>query len=248
MNISAVILAAGLGKRMRSSRPKVLHEISNRPMLLYVIDAVKALNPKKIIIVVGKTAEEIKEKIQNRSVAYVTQNKPLGTGNALIEAKKILKEEGASIVVLNGDCPLITSEALNNLLEYHKRDKNDLSFLSFMDDKASGYGRVLRDNEHRVTGIVEDKHATSENKNINELNGGVYVMEPEVLNYTAQLKKHTSSGEYYLTDIVGISSREGKKVNAYNCHPELIRGVNTREELIQVSEILNRRAAADKLA
>ncbi|TNF52511.1 hypothetical protein EP227_07260 [bacterium] len=245
MNISAVILAAGQGKRMKSSKPKVLHEILNRPMLLYVIDAVKALHPRKIVIVVGKASEEIKRIIPHQSISYVTQKQPLGTGHALEMAKGALqKTMDSTVLVLNGDCPLITPEALKALVKNHQGDNNDLSFLSFFDNSLSGYGRILRDDRNRVIGIVEDKHASSDKKNIRELNGGVYVMESKILDYLGQVEKNSSSGEYYLTDIVKISSLEGNRVNTYTCNPEVIRGVNTREELQQVESILSRRAAS----
>lgn len=245
MNISAVILAAGQGKRMKTTKPKVLHEILNRPMILYVIDAVKALHPRKIVIVVGKASEEIKRTIRVKSIRYVTQTQPLGTGHALEMAKGTLQERiDSTILVLNGDCPLITPDALKALVKNHKGDNNDLSFLSFFDNSLSGYGRVLRDDKNRVVGIVEDKHATSDKKNIRELNGGVYVMESKILDYLGQVEKNSSSGEYYLTDIVKISSFEGRRVNTYTCNPEILRGVNTREDLQQVTSILSRRAAS----
>jgi bifunctional UDP-N-acetylglucosamine pyrophosphorylase/glucosamine-1-phosphate N-acetyltransferase len=228
---------------MKSSRPKVLHEIGSRPMLMYTYDAVKALKPLHIIFVVGHAAEEIRRSISDPLITYITQEQPLGTGDALGCTRDFLREtEGATIVVLNGDCPLITPEALKTLLENHTKDKSDLSFLSFVDSNASGYGRVIRDNRGRVIDIIEDKHLTSDTKKINELNGGIYAMEPVVLDYLDQLKKHGSSGEYYLTDLVALLSGNGKRVNTYHCHPEVIRGVNTREDLLQVSSILKKRA------
>jgi len=242
MNLYAVLLAAGRGKRMNSPKPKVLHEVLGRPMLQYVIEAVKTLAPRRIIIVVGNASEEIKKQINDRAISFILQKRLLGTGNALAEARKALRGiKNTTIVILNGDSPLITAKTLRELLNKHKRDKNDLSFLSFTDDSASGYGRVLRNKDNRVIGIVEDKHATMEDRRVKELNGGVYAIEPGILSYLGMLKKHRSSGEYYLTDIVGIASRSGKRVNAYNCPPEEIKGINTREELHQVSDILNRR-------
>ncbi len=244
MNFCAVILAAGRGKRMKSSRPKVLHEILNRPMILYTVDAVKALDPADIIIVVRQAAEEIVGSIGDPRITYVTQEQPLGTGDALGCTRDFLMKQGRSpIIILNGDCPLITPDALCSLLQNHTRDNNDLSFLSFIDDNASGYGRVLRDDSGAVTGVIEEKHLTSDTESVNELNGGVYAMEPHILNYVDQLKQHSSSGEYYLTDLVGLTSRQGGRVNAYHCHSEVILGVNTREDLRQVSEIIRKRAA-----
>ncbi len=244
MNVSVVILAAGLGKRMKSHIPKVLHEALGRPMLQYVIDAVKKLNPTNSVVVIGNGAEEVKSRISDSRLSFVLQRYLLGTGNALSIAKKELKS--STVLVLNGDCPLITTKTLKELLTKHKRNKNVLSFLTFTDGLMSGYGRILRGEDGRVVGIVEDKHATpSEKKRFKELNGGVYVIETKALHYLNRIKKNRSSGEYYLTDIVNIISKTGKRLEAYNCPSEEIRGVNTREELHEVSDILRRRIIAE---
>ncbi len=246
MPFCAVILAAGRGKRMNSLKPKVLHKVLGRPMLQYIIDAVKVLGPAKIIIVVGNGAEEIKKIISDENISFIIQEKLLGTGNALAEVKNAVRDiRNSTIVVLNGDSPLITSETLKGFLKKHKSDENHLSFLSFIDDSVSGYGRVVRDINGKVINIVEDKHAAPEVRNIKELNGGVYAVEPEILNYLNRLKKHKASGEYYITDLVGIASEHGRKVSAYDCPPEQIKGVNTRAELHQVSEILNSRIISE---
>ncbi len=240
MNVSVVILAAGRGKRMESHIPKVLHEALGRPMLQYVIDAVKKLNPANSVVVIGNGAEAVKKRINNGHLSFILQKHLLGTGNALSIAKKELKS--STVLVLNGDCPLITTKTLKELLTKHKRNKNVLSFLIFTDDAMSGYGRILRDENGRVVGIVEDKHATpSEKKRFKELNGAVYAIETEALHYLKKIKKNRSSGEYYLTDIVGIVSKTGKRLEAYNCPSDEIRGVNTREELHEVSDILRKR-------
>jgi len=242
MNICAVILAAGRGKRMNSMRPKVLHEVLGRAMIHYAIDAVKALKPRKIIVVVNSGAEEVKKGVNDDSVSFVFQRELLGTGNALLEAKDAIRDiNNSTIIILNGDSPLITANTLKYLLKNHKLHKNVLSFLSFQDDSVSGYGRVLRDALGRVDSIIEDKHATSYERRCKELNAGVYAMEPEVLNYLGRLKFHRDTGEYYLTDIVSIVSKMGKKVDVYECPSEEARGVNTRAELHQVTEVLRRR-------
>ena len=245
MKFCAVILAAGRGKRMKSLRPKVLHEVLGKPIFQYSVDAVKSLHPAKLIIVISNAAEGIRQHINGKAVFFVTQRKLLGTGNALAEAKKALdRYSNATIIVLNGDSPLITAKTLKTLLQKHKRNKNALSFLSFTDDSVSGYGRVLRNRSGKVMSIVEEKHVTFKDRGVKELNGGVYAIEPEVLNYLGKLKKHISSGEYYLTDIVEIASERGERINAYSCPPEEVRGVNTRAELYQVSNILKNRIIA----
>ena len=240
MKLSVVILAAGRGKRMKSRTPKILHEALGRPMVQYVIDAVRTLKPAKTIVVIGNGADEVRGRIDDGHLTFVLQKELLGTGDALVIARNELLK--GTVLVLNGDCPLITAGTLKGLLTKHKHHKNVLSFLSFIDESMSGYGRIIRDGSGNVTGIVEDKHASSAEKKIfKELNGGVYVMESETLRYLTKIKKNSSSGEYYLTDIIGIVSEAGKRLDAYICPSEEIRGVNSREELYEISTILKKR-------
>jgi len=241
MNLSVVILAAGKGKRMKSALPKVLHDVLGRPMLQYVIDAVKPLKPKKIIVVIGNGADRVRERMSaENGLSFVTQKKLLGTGDALATARKVLKK--GAVLVLNGDCPLITAKTLKMLIEKHKQERNVVSFLSFVDESMRGYGRILRDKKGKVGKIVEDRHATSEEKNNHkELNSGVYILQTGTLDYLDGIKKNSASGEYYLTDLIGIVSKEGKKLNAYICPAEDIRGVNNRAELYEVADIIRKR-------
>lgn len=242
MNLSVVILAAGRGKRMFSSIPKVLHNVLGKPMLHYVVDAVKRLRPEDLIIVVGNGAETVRSSLLDSDMTFVIQNKLLGTAHALITTRERLSTNNNTVLVLNGDCPLITVRTLRRFLTMHKRNRNALSLLSFIDESFSGYGRVIRDECDRVTGVIEDKHTTQEEKRrFKELNGGVYLMESDVLGYLRKIRKNKSSGEYYLTDIVGIVSAMGMKVEAYPFSSEEVMGVNNREELFKVSEILKRR-------
>jgi len=244
MKLSVVILAAGKGKRMKSAHPKVLHEVLGKPMLQYVIDAVTPLKPQKIVVVIGNGADMVKKQISAEGrLSFIMQKELLGTGDALETARKELKK--GVVLVLNGDCPLITTKTLKMLIENHKQEKNVVSFLSFIDDAMKGYGRVFRDEKGKVREIVEDKHATyEEKKNYKELNGGVYILQAEALGYLDGIKKNRDSGEYYLTDIIGIISREGKRLNAYLCPAEDIRGVNNRSELYEISDILRMRKIA----
>lgn len=241
MNLNVVILAAGRGKRMKSQIPKVLHEVLGMPMIRYALDAVKPLRPQNTIAVIGNGAELVRKRMAGETrLSFVIQKQLLGTGNALAIARRKLKN--GMVLVLNGDCPLITTKTLKTLISKHRRNKNALSLLSFRDNSLSGYGRISRDEKGRITGIVEDKHATpDEKRKFKELNGGVYIMDEEVLEHLRMIRKNSASGEYYLTDIVGIAARDGKRVEAYQCASEEIRGVNTREELFRVSEILRNR-------
>ncbi len=240
MNLSVVILAAGLGKRMNSAIPKVLHETLGQPMLQHVINAVKPLNPAKIVVVIGNGAESVKKAVNHDRLTFVMQRRLIGTGNAVAIARKELKK--GPVLILNGDGPLITTKTLKALLGKHTRNKNRLSFLTFVDNSMSGYGRIFMDKNRRVTGIVEDTHTTlREKKRFTELNGGTYVIDIKTLNFLNRIKKNSSSGEYYLTDLVSILSKAGEKLEAYKCHAEEVRGVNNRQELYEVSSILKAR-------
>lgn len=243
MNLSVVILAAGQGKRMLSQTPKVLHEVLGKPLLQHVLDAVAPLKPAKTIVVIGNGAKKVVEKIENRGVQFVIQKKLLGTGNALSVARSALGS--GPVLVLNGDGPLITTKTLRALFRRHAQNRNVLSFLTFHDDRVLGYGRIIRDDRGQITAIKEDKHTfPAEKKRFNELNGGVYLMEREALHYLNRIRKNSSSGEYYLTDVVALVSAAGRKLDAYACPREEIRGVNTRRELYEVSEILRNKYIA----
>jgi bifunctional UDP-N-acetylglucosamine pyrophosphorylase/glucosamine-1-phosphate N-acetyltransferase len=241
MKFSAVILGAGRGKRMRSQIPKVLHEVSGKPIILYTIEALKALKPEKLAIVVGNRAEEVRERLKGISADFITQDKLLGTGNALLEAQNALKKmKGSTVIVLNGDSPLITPRTLNTFIKKHKQNRNDLSLLYFKDPLQKGYGRIMRNVQGSVTGIIEDKHASGrEKKEFTELNCGIYAIETGIMKYLSKLSMHASSGEYYLTDLVGIAYKKGRKVDAYHCPPEQARGINTRLELYHANELIN---------
>ncbi len=226
---------------MNSAIPKVLHETSGQPMLQHVVNAVKALNPVKIVVVIGNRAESVKKAVNHDRLTFVIQRRLLGTGNALIIARKELKK--GPVLIINGDGPLITTKTLKALLRKHNRDKNRLSFLTFVDNSMSGYGRIFRDKNGRITGVVEDTHTTlSEKRRFTELNGGIYIIDIKTLNFLNRIKKNRSSGEYYLTDLVSILSKAGEKLEAYKCHSEEIRGVNNRQELHEVSSILKARS------
>jgi bifunctional UDP-N-acetylglucosamine pyrophosphorylase/glucosamine-1-phosphate N-acetyltransferase len=229
-----------MGKRMKSKTPKVLHGALGKPMLQHVIEAVKPLKPARLVVIIGNGAEEVKKNINEKNISFVLQKRLLGTGNALLVARKELKK--GTVLVLNGDCPLITTRTLRGFIAKHRRSRNLLSFLSFLDDSMSGYGRVLRNQTGRVTEIVEDKHASPEERErCKELNGGVYAIDTGVISCLDRIKKNSSSGEYYLTDIVKLVSREGKRLQAYLCPSEDIRGVNSRQDLYMVTDILRKR-------
>lgn len=239
--LAAVILAAGSGTRMNSPMPKVLHTIFDKPMLLYALDAACGLRPDATVVVVGeKNAEQIKEAVKTRpGVSFALQKEQKGTANALRCAASFLKGFKGTIVVLNGDSPLLRTETLKRFLSLHRKAGNALSAVSFAASDPGSYGRVVRDALGRPLGVVEEKDANADEKKISEVNSGIYAIEPEALPLLDAVKRNRLKGEYYLTDIVGMAVEEGLKTGVYRLGDESeFLGVNTREELCAAHELL----------
>ncbi len=244
MNIAVVILAAGEGKRMKSSAPKVLHRIFNKPMLQYVADCASKLKPSKIIIVAGKHLKQIKNVINAENTCFVLQKEPKGTGDALSKALPFLKGFDGTTLVLNGDVPLIDAASLNVFLKAHKKDKNNVSVMSFSAANSFSYGRIVRDNAGYFKSIVEEKDASSFEKTIDEVNSGVYAIGTEALKLLRNIPMNKLKGEYYLTDIVSMAIKTGLKVQAYcSGKEEEMTGVNTISELMRAQKLLQKRIA-----
>lgn len=243
MKLVGVILAAGLGKRMNSSTPKVLHKIYDVPMLQYVLDRLNELNPQKVIVVVGKHFKEIRDAVRyGDSISFIQQKEPKGTGDALLKTNQALKGFRGTVLVINGDTPLIRRETLKRFLSLHKQKMNIISVLSFMAQDPSFYGRVMRDPYKRATSIIEDRDATDKQKGIKEVNSGIYAIESEAIPILKEIRLNESKGEYYLTDVVSIARDKGIKVDAFciGFEDELM-GVNTQGEMEKVRQIMRER-------
>lgn len=242
MKTACVVLAAGVGKRMKSRMPKVLHRVCGIPMLQHVLDAAGKLKPEKRIVVAGKNIEEIRSSIYGQDITFVLQERPLGTGDALLRAKQALNGFAGTVLVLNGDMPLITAKTLRQFLNYSQKRSCDISVISFIAGDPSSYGRIVRDGDGKAVRIVEDKDATPGQKNIREVNSGVYAIKPAAMNLLSRIQINRKKGEYYLTDILEIAAKEGLKTGVY-CLPaetELL-GVNTAQELSRAERICLRR-------
>lgn len=233
MKISAVVLAAGLGTRMKSSIPKVLHKILGKPMLQYVIDTINFIKPHKFIVVAGRNIEEIKREILSTDkIIFTRQTEPKGTGNAALKALPLLRGFKGTILITNGDTPLITKSTIMNFIELHKKRKNHVSVLSFESKEPSSYGRILRDEKGKVISMVEQRDASEEQKKIKEVNSGIYAIEDNALNLLKKIPLNKLKGEYYLTDIIEIARNKGFKTDAICIGlEEELTGVNTQEEL-----------------
>jgi bifunctional UDP-N-acetylglucosamine pyrophosphorylase/glucosamine-1-phosphate N-acetyltransferase len=263
MKLAGVVLAAGIGKRMNSSLPKVLHQIHGATMLQHVLKTLYELKPQKVVVVAGKHFKEIKESIiqtnppippllkggkggllrtQDSELIFAHQKEPKGTGDALLKVLPSLKGFKGMVVVINGDTPLITRETLKKFLLLHEKKRNVISILSFMSQEPGSYGRVIRDKAGDVVSIVEDRDATASQKRIGEVNSGVYAMEPDALRLLKEIKINESKGEYYLTDIIHIAMDKGIKTGAYciGSEDEFI-GVNTQEELEKARQLMKDR-------
>ena len=239
MNI--VILAAGPGKRMHSSTPKVLHRLAGRAMLAHVFDAAKQLSPKVICVVYGHGGERVREAVDENGVIWVMQEPQLGTGHAVMQAAPHLDERWPTLV-LYGDVPLIRAETLKQLVEATGKG---LGLLTATLDRPTGYGRILRSGK-KVVGIVEEKDANARQRALREINTGIVVAPTKKLkSWLAKLQNHNAQKEYYLTDIVALATKERVSVTAIQAGAawETL-GVNSRAQLAELERIYQRKLAA----
>lgn len=249
MKLAGVILSAGLGKRMNSSIPKVLHKIYDTPMLQCVLHRIHELKPQKVIVVVGRHFKEIKDAVKDAdSISFVHQREAKGTGDALLKAKQALQGFQGTVLVINGDTPLIRRETLKKFLSLHQQKGNAISVLSFIAPDPGSYGRVIRDDSDRAASIIEDRDATIIQKGIREVNSGIYAIESEVLPLLKGIKLNESKGEYYLTDVISIAYDKGVRVDAFciGSEDELM-GVNTQGEIEKVRRIMREMIAQEWL-
>ncbi|MBI2987870.1 MAG: bifunctional UDP-N-acetylglucosamine diphosphorylase/glucosamine-1-phosphate N-acetyltransferase GlmU [Deltaproteobacteria bacterium] len=242
-DLGVIILAAGEGKRMKSSLPKVLHPLGGKPLLLHPLETARSLNPKRIAIVVGHGAEAVKEICGDDGVVWVLQEKQLGTGHAVGCTREIFRNFSGDLLILSGDVPLISKESLLGLLRHHREQDAELTLLTAVLNQPSGYGRILRDEKKELVGVVEERDAVSCEKEFKEVNAGIYAASPRFL-YAAlrELDSNNEQGEYYLPDIVGIARKSGKPVRTVRAgDAREILGINTREELAFMERTLQER-------
>jgi bifunctional UDP-N-acetylglucosamine pyrophosphorylase / glucosamine-1-phosphate N-acetyltransferase len=233
--LSAVILAAGEGKRMQSDLPKVLHPVCGRPMLEYILENAAALTTE-IVIVVGHGASMVQETIGNRW-QYVLQKEQLGTGHAVMQAIPVLPEEGY-LLVLCGDTPLLDTSILQKLVLAGQQAAVAVATTIVPD--ARGYGRIIRDQKGLIRGIVEEKDASAEEKIVREINSGTYCFDLKYLrHYLPRLSNNNAQKEYYLTDLLAMMRNDGLTVGTF-----LIEdyrkglGINDRIQLEEASQLM----------
>jgi bifunctional UDP-N-acetylglucosamine pyrophosphorylase/glucosamine-1-phosphate N-acetyltransferase len=240
--IASIILAAGKGTRMKSKIPKVLHKVAGRPLIWYVCDAATQLNTAQNIVVVGYEAEQVKKHL-GRDFQDIYQEEQLGTGHAVMLAKKAIDAKIQTVVVLCGDAPLLTVETLQMLLEHHAKRRAAVTVLSAFVPDSTGYGRIVRDENCGLKKIVEEKDASAQEKTIKEINSGTYCFNKEQLFVALEeVNPENKQAEYYLTDVIEILQKKqlGCEVVIAKNASEVL-GINNKAELAEADRFLRQR-------
>jgi bifunctional UDP-N-acetylglucosamine pyrophosphorylase/glucosamine-1-phosphate N-acetyltransferase len=228
---------------MKSKKSKVLHKLCGKPIISYPIKACKSLIPDELYIVIGQNSEDIKNVINDSNIVFVYQSEPLGTGHAVMQVIPYLKNKDMDVLIMPADAPLIRMETIKELYNFHKENDALVSILTTEMPDPTGYGRIIRSSGNRVLMIVEEADAFPEEKQIKEINSGIYIFESNILiEALNEIKPDNKQGEYYLTDVIAIIQRKYGGVYAYkiNDWKEII-GINTREQLSQAHSILQER-------
>lgn len=242
MEAAAIVLAAGAGTRMKSKKPKVAHEILGKPLVRWVVDAAGAAGVTRVVTVVGHAREQVIPLVEadTQTVVQVEQN---GTAGAVAVCADALADFDGSLVVLSGDCPLITAETIAQLVETREQNNAAVVVLTMELDDPFGYGRIVRDETGAVARIVEQKDATPEEAAICECNSGFYCFDARALfDALQQVSNDNAQGEFYLTDVLEICRNAGRPVLALACDdPAECLGVNSRIQLAEATKLLQRR-------
>lgn len=240
--VIAVVMAAGKGTRMKSNKSKLVHQIYGKELVTRVVETAKKAEVNEIIAVVGYKKEQV-QAILGDSVEYAYQEEMLGTGHAVMQTVKYLEGRKGKVVVLNGDVPILRPETLKNLIQKSINNKEYATLLTAIYDNPTGYGRIIRDEGGNIKGIVEQKDATEEQKEIQEINAGIYCFDiEELLLALKEIKPNNAQGEYYLTDVIKIMNDKGLKTGAVIVEDNTeILGVNDRLQLEMLTRILRLR-------
>ena len=247
-NLTVVILAAGLGTRMKSRKAKVLHEAGGRTLVEHVVNSALALTtPDRVVVVVGHQAERVQEVLAETGVRFAVQTEQKGTGHALEVCRNTVPDHEGRLVVLYGDCPLLSVSTLEKLLADHESSNAAATVITTELENPTGYGRAVVDSDRSLKAIVEEKAATASQKKIREINSGIYSFEaPLVWKHLSEIKPNPASNEYYLTDIVDLFNRSGHKVRALlHADSDELLGINTKLELSLVDNIFRERKARE---
>lgn len=241
---TAVILAAGQGTRMKSEKPKVLHEVCGKPMVSHVISQVRKAGIDDIVVVIGHGADRVQDGLKGENVTFAVQKEQLGTGHAVMQAMGAVPENGG-VFVLCGDTPLITAESLRAFSEYHENSGCDVTVLTAKVEDPTGYGRIIRNAEGGLLRIVEQKDASEEEKAVNEINSGMYVFDAAFLRENIdKLDCNNAQKEYYITDLITMAVEQGRGAAAVTvADVDEIMGVNDRVQLARATKVMRKRIA-----
>lgn len=242
MAVRAVVLGAGEGTRMAAILPKVIHRVAGRPMIRWVLDAVAPLEPAQTVVVVNPDADQVVANLPD-CAEPVVQARRLGTAHALGVALGVVSADpGDHVLVVPADTPLITYETLEAMANLHRRTGAAATCATANMDDPTGYGRVVRDGWDRVQRIVEHADTTSREREIKEINGGIYMFDGEFIRDAVDhVGRNNAQGEYYLPDVLAILGAEGHGISAYRTGAEELSGVNTQDQLARAAAIMRRR-------
>ena len=247
--VITIIMAAGKGTRMKSNKSKLVHEIYGKPLVRRVVEVAEKIGSDEIIAVVGHLREQVQE-VLGDSVKYAYQEELLGTGHAVMQASKYLKGKKGKVVILYGDVPILRPETLRNLVSKSIKNKEYATLLTAKYENPTGYGRIIRDEGGNIKAIVEEKDADPLQKEIKEINSGIYCFDiEELLNALKKVNNDNAQGEYYLTDVIKIMNDEGLKTGAVIVEDNTeILGVNDRSQLELLTRVLRMRINAEHMA
>ncbi len=247
-NSIAIVLAAGKGTRMKSEKSKQVHKILGKEIVLRAVENAKKAGIEEIITVVGYKKEQVQEVLKD-SVKYAIQSEMLGTGHAVMQAKEYLEGKQGKVVVLNGDVPILRPETIQKLIEKSIANKEYATLLTAIYDNPYGYGRIIRDDGGNVAAIVEEKDANEQQREIKEINAGIYCFDiQELLKALDEINNDNASGEYYITDVIKIMNDKGLKTGAMIVEDNTeILGVNDRVQLEILTRILRLRINAEHM-
>lgn len=246
--LDVLIMAAGLGTRMKSNCAKVLHKLDGRPLISHVCRAALQLEPRSVYVVVGHQAAEVQAAVKKEFTsqpdrfAFVQQREQRGTGDAVMAAEDILRGNNGTVMVLSGDVPLVKPATLTKLIAAHSRHTAACTLMSVRLENPTGYGRVVKNDAGEFVKIVEQKDASDEERQIREINVGIYCFEnTKLFAALKQIKPTNSQGEYYLTDVPGILKSQGDTIAVYQHNDAReVSGINTRAELAEFENLVRR--------
>ena len=241
-SLAVVVLAAGKGTRMQSPLPKVLLPLAGCPLVGHVLTAVQPLAPQHLVAVVGHQADAVRRVCERFGACCVVQEPQLGTGHAVAQTRSLLQGFDGDILILCGDVPLLRTPTLRRLLDAHRQHQATLTMLTTHVDDPTGYGRILRNGQGNVAGIVEERDAIPAQKALREINSGVYSLQASFL-FAAlpRIGRCNAQGEQYLTDVVGLAAADGRPIADVATEPEEILGVNTPADLARLETLLRNR-------